>query len=65
MDKNWNVTYENGQPIYGSATKTHPQPLPKGGECNGARGTYNLAGGRVGDDYKGIVIRNGKKQLNR
>ena len=65
MEKNWNLTYENGQPIYGSATKTHPQPLPKGGECNGARGTYNLAGERVGDDYKGIVIRNGKKQLNR
>ena len=27
--------------------------------------TYNLAGQRVGNDFKGIVIKNGKKQLNK
>ena len=27
--------------------------------------TYNLSGQKVGADYKGIVIRNGKKNINR
>ena len=27
----------------------------------GRSATYNLAGQRVGDDYKGIIIKNGKK----
>ena len=30
-----------------------------------ASAAYNLAGQRVGDDYKGIIIRNGKKILKR
>ena len=29
------------------------------------QGTYNLAGQRVGDDYKGIVIENGRKVVKR
>jgi hypothetical protein len=27
--------------------------------------TYNLNGQKVGSDYKGIVIRNGKKNINK
>ena len=27
--------------------------------------TYNMAGQRVGKNYKGVVIKNGKKYMNR
>lgn len=38
------------------------QSLPLRGESEGA---FNLAGQRVGKDYKGIVIVNGKKMINK
>ena len=60
MGKNWNVTYENGQPIYGSLTPTAVNSII----VSQQQPTYNLQGQRVDTGYKGIVITNGKKHLN-
>ena len=42
------------------------EPVPYSSQERGVKGTgsYNLSGQRVSDSYHGIVIKNGKKQLN-
>lgn len=44
---------------YDAATSTAIDILEKNGDYDDV--TYSLSGVRVGDDYKGVVIRNGKK----
>ena len=56
--KNWNVTYDNGQPIYDNSTPTAVETFSMQQQTQPA---YNLAGQRVNSGYKGIIIRNGKK----
>ncbi|MBQ7423714.1 MAG: glycoside hydrolase family 16 protein [Prevotella sp.] len=53
--------YRGGAPVSGIS---HLSEV-RGREGAGARDMYNLAGQRVSDGYKGIVIRNGKKMIIR
>ena len=73
---NGNVVSENKAYLDLTGTNAKSFALP-GGETDGIRSIengklriensnyYNLAGQRVGKDYKGIVIVNGKKMLNK
>ena len=64
--KGWKLFYYNGQdwlPFLGSDSVPTAIDAPENPivETDGASPLYNLQGQRVGDNYKGIVIVNGKK----
>ena len=57
------VQREN-RPLYnGNHTTAHSAPPAKAGRSDVP--FYNLSGQRVGSDYKGIVVRNGRKYIKR
>lgn len=52
-------------PVYLSANEATGIQTLSEPTANGQQPTFNLAGQAVGGDYKGVVIKNGKKYLNK
>ena len=52
------VSSKDAQTIYDGIESLTPDPSPRRGE-----NWFNLAGQKVGKDYKGIVVRDGRKVL--
>ena len=63
--KNFFVKEGAGTAIYEYGTSTGIENVVNGNVVNGNGALYNIAGQRVNKDYKGIVIQNGKKFINK
>lgn len=61
--KNWKVLYNDGTEYTGEDLTGINDVTTKADDTNAP--TYNLKGQRVGKDYKGVVIQNGKKRIIR
>jgi hypothetical protein len=63
--KNFFVKEGAGTNPYEYGTSTGIENVVNGNVVNGNDALYNIAGQRVNKDYKGIVIQNGKKFINK
>lgn len=59
------MTFTDGGWYQGSSTKSEPTLDIHSTTVNDVNATYNLAGQKVDANYRGVVIRNGKKYLNK
>ena len=60
---NWRLYYDDGTEYKGEGSTGIDNVTS--GTADTAAPMYNLSGQRVGNDYKGVVIQNGKKRINR